>query len=284
MGAEAGRVAHHQGRFVGYGGLSLYYQSWMIDGAPARGALAIVHGLGEHCGAYANVVRRLAPAGFALYGFDLRGHGRSPGQRGAIRSWDEYRQDLRAFVGFVQQQEPGVPIFLLGHSLGGAIVLDYALRHPQGVRGAAAIGPAIGQVGISPVLMALARAVSLVWPTFSLPTGLDVAAISRDPRVVAAYRADPLVHGVGTARLAAETQRAVAWVHAHAAELRVPLLIQHGSADRIALPDGNRRFVAGVTGPDKELLEYAGAFHQVHNDICHETATADLLAWLERHL
>ena len=277
-------ITNQEGRFAAYGGLELYYQSWTSDEAPTRGVVVIVHGVGEHSSAYRNVVERLAPAGFTLYGFDLRGHGRSPGQRAFINSWDDYRQDLRAFISFVQAQQPTQPLFLLGHSMGGIIVLDYALRYPEGLRGVIAIGPAIGQLGISPVLMTIARLLSRVRPTFSMKSGLDATAISRDPQVVAAYRADPLVHDVGTARLAAEVEQTVAWIQAHAADLRVPLLIQHGQADRIAQPDGSRRFVGNVTESDKELHEYPGTFHQVHNDIGHEAAIADLLAWLERHL
>ncbi|MGA7670567.1 MAG: lysophospholipase, partial [Nitrolancea sp.] len=244
----------------------------------------IVHGLGEHSGEYEHVVERLVPAGFAVYGFDLRGHGRSPGQRAFIRSWDDYRQDVRAFLNLVAEEQPGQPHFLLGHSLGGIIVLDFALRHPDGLRGVIALGPAIGELGISPALRALARVVSRVRPSFSLGTGLEASAISRDPEVVAAYRSDPLVHDRGTARLGVESERIVDFIHSHAAELRLPLLIQHGEADRIAGIDGSRRFIANVTEPDKTLIEYPGAYHQVHNDLCHETVTADLLAWLERYL
>jgi alpha-beta hydrolase superfamily lysophospholipase len=284
MEASMSAITNHEGRFAAHGGPELYYQSWTPQEAPTRGVVVIVHGVGEHSSAYRNVVERLAPAGFTLYGFDLRGHGRSPGQRAFINSWDDYRQDLRAFMRFVQAQQPSQPLFLLGHSMGGIIVLDYTLRYPEDLRGVIAIAPAIGQIGISPVLMTIARFLSRVRPTFSMKSGLDAAAISRDPQVVAAYKADPLVHDVGTARLAAEVERTVAWIQAHAADLRVPLLIQHGQADRIAQPDGSRRFIDNVTEPDKELHEYPGAFHQVHNDLGHEAAIADLLAWLERHL
>ena len=266
------RLANHNATFAAYGGLSLYYQSWLFEGTPVRGSVVIVHGIGEHSGAYRNVVERLAPAGFALYGFDLRGHGRSPGRRAFIQSWDDYRQDVRAFARFVASQQPRQPLFLLGHSLGGIIALDYAVRHPDDLRGVIAIGPAIGELGISPALMTIARIVSRAWPSFTLRTGLDVSAISRDPDVISAYQSDPLVHDRGTARLAAETERAVTWVQAHASELRVPLLIQHGDADRIAGLDGSRRFMANAGTSDKTLCEYPGAFHQVHNDLCHEEA------------
>ena len=277
-------IAHREGLFAGSGGLNLSQQSWAAEGVPHRAATIIVHGVGEHSGAYGNVVERLAPAGFVAYGFDLRGHGRSPGQRGFITSWEDYRQDVHAFVHFVSTQQPAQPLFLLGHSLGGIIVLDYALRHPEDLRGVVAIAPAIGEVGVSPALMTIARIMSRAWPSFSLPTGLDVTAISRDLQFIAAYRADPLMHDRGTARLAAETERTVAWVQAHAGELRVPLLIQHGDADRIAHPGGSRRFVVHAGTSDKTLHEYPGAFHQVHNDVGHETVTVDLLAWLERRL
>jgi alpha-beta hydrolase superfamily lysophospholipase len=276
------QIAQHDGWFDGDGGLRLYYRSWTAAGRP-RASVIIVHGFGEHSGAYGNLVQRLAPAGYAVYGFDLRGHGRSPSRRGFIRSWDEYRGDVGAFVRFVEGQNPGVPLFLLGHSMGGIIVLDYALRTPGGLAGVIAIGPAIGSITVSPALVFLARVLSRIWPSFSRHMGLDGVAISRDPQVVEAYRADPLVHDVATARLGAEMARTVEWVQMHAANLQVPLLIQHGSADRIALPDGSRRFVAAVTAPDTEMIEYPDAFHQIHNDICREAVTADLLSWLERH-
>jgi alpha-beta hydrolase superfamily lysophospholipase len=284
MEASMSAITNQEGRFATHGGLELYYQSWVAHDRPTRGTVVIAHGIGEHSSAYRTVVERLVPAGFALYGFDLRGHGRSPGQRAYINSWDDYRQDLRAFMRFVQSQQPSQPLFLLGHSMGGIIVLDYALRYPEGLRGVIAIGPAIGQIVISPVLMAIARLISRVRPTFSMKSGLDVTAISRDPQVIATYKADPLVHDVGTARLASESEKTVAWIQEHAADLRVPILVQHGEADHIALPDGSRRFVSNVSEPDKELHEYSGAFHQVHNDIGHDVAIADLLAWLEQHL
>ena len=246
--------------------------------------VVIVHGLGEHSGEYEHVVERLVTAGFVVSGFDLRGHGRSPGKRAFIRYWDDYRQDLGAFLDVISAEYPRRPRFLLGHSLGGIIVLDYAIRAPEGLQGVMALAPAIGDLGISPAKRVLARVISRIRPSFSLGTGLDPSAISRDPAVVAAYRSDPLVHDRGTARLGVEAERTVDFIQSHAADLRVPLLIQHGEDDRIAGIDGSRRFVANVVETDKTLIEYPGASHQVHNDLCHETVTADLLAWLERHL
>jgi alpha-beta hydrolase superfamily lysophospholipase len=276
-------MEHREGTFQGAGGLELYYQRWRPEEG-ARAALAIVHGFGEHSGRYTNVMNHLVGRGYAIYGFDHRGHGRSPGQRGYINEWGEFREDVRAFLRMVSEGEPGRPLFLMGHSLGGLIVLEYALRHPEGLRGVIASGPALGQVGISPILLTLSRILSRVWPRLSLDTRLDATAISRDPTVVRAYQEDPLVHSKGTARLGTEMSEAIEWVQAHAADLRLPLLILQGEADRLVPPEASRAFFEKVTFPDKEWRGYEGGYHEPHNDIIRDQALSDLAGWLERHL
>jgi len=278
-----GEMNHSEGTFEGFGGLPLYYQRWRPEGEP-KAVLAIVHGFGEHSGRYTHVVNHLVPQGYAIYGFDLRGHGRSPGQRSYINRWAEFREDVRAFLTFVQGQEPGRPLFLLGHSMGGLIVLEYVLHDPEGLQGVIASGPALAQVGVSPFLMALSRLLSRIWPRFTIETKLDATAISRDPAVVEAYVNDPLVHSVGTARLGAEMTAAMEWVNAHAAELRVPLLILHGGADRLVPPEASRAFFERVALEDKTRHEYEGYYHEPHNDVGWERPLADLEAWLEEHL
>lgn len=276
-------MERREGTFAGAGGLELYYQCWRPEGRP-RAALAIVHGFGEHSGRYMNVVNHLVPRGYAVYGFDHRGHGRSPGQRGYIGAWEEFREDVRAFLNMVGREEPGCPLFLMGHSLGGLIVLEYALHDPQGLAGVIASGPALASVGVSPVLMVLARLLSRLWGRFTMDTRLDATAISRNPTVVRAYQEDPLVHSVGTARLGAEMNTAMAWTQAHAADLRLPLLILHGGADRLAPPEGSRAFFEKVVFPDKERYEYEGGYHEPHNDTIYSQVLSDLEGWLEKHL
>ncbi len=276
-------MEHREGKFQGAGGLELYYQCWRPEEEP-RAVLAIVHGFGEHSGRYMNVVNRLVPKGFAVWGFDHRGHGRSPGQRGYINEWAEFREDVHAFLQMVAGQEPGRPLFLMGHSMGGLIVLDYALHHPEGLNGVIASGPALGQVGIAPILLTLSRLLSRIWPRLSLDTGLDATAISRDPEVVKAYQEDPLVHSKGTPRLGTEMEKTMEWVQAHAADLRVPLLILQGEADRLVPPEASRAFFEKVTSPDKEWHGYEGGYHEPHNDVTREQALSDLEQWLERHL
>ncbi len=276
-------MEHREGSFRGAGGLELYDQCWRPEGEP-RAVLAVVHGFGEHSGRYMNVVDRLVPRGYAVWSFDHRGHGRSPGQRGYINEWSEFREDVRAFLRTVADQERGRPLFLMGHSLGGLIVLEYALHYPEGLKGVIASAPALGQVGISPFLLTMSRVLSRLLPRFSLDTGLDASAISRDPEVVRAYKEDPLVHSKGTPRLGTEMGKAIEWVQSHAGEFRLPLLVLQGEADRLVPPEASRAFFEKVTFPDKEWHGYAGGYHEPHNDITRDQALSDLESWLERHL
>ena len=275
----------YEGTFRSRDGLSLYFRGWRPESpTPPKAVVALVHGFGEHSGRYASLIHYLVPRGYALYAFDLRGHGRSPGRRGHINSWQEFREDVGAFLQEVRRYEDVRPLFLFGHSMGGLMVLDYALHHPEGLKGVIASGPVLAQPGVSPVLLFISRVLSRVWPTFSLDTHLDASAISRDPDVVAAYRADPLVHSRASARLGTELTRTVEWVMAHADAWRLPLLILHGGADRLAPPEGSRVFFDAVVFEDKARIEYPGGFHEPHNDVERERVLADIAAWLEAHL
>jgi alpha-beta hydrolase superfamily lysophospholipase len=275
-------MQHQEGTFKGSGGLDLYYQSWRPDG-PARAVMVIVHGHGEHSGRYAHVVNHLVPQGFAIYALDHRGHGRSPGQRGYTNSMAEFRGDVRALVQLAAAAHSECPLFVFGHSLGGLIGLDYILHHPEGLRGAVISAPAVGQVGVAPILLALSRILSRVWPTFSMSAGLDVNAISRDTQAVLAYQNDPLIHGLGTARLATEVMDTAVWCQANAHTLQLPLLMIHGTADTITAPADSRRFFDNVSSPDKTYIAYDGGYHESHNDIHHAQMLADLSAWLMAH-
>ncbi|AFY33597.1 alpha/beta hydrolase [Calothrix sp. PCC 7507] len=279
-------IYHSEGTFKGVGGLDLYYQSWHPEGK-VKGILAIVHGLGAHSDRYTNIIQHLIPKQYIVYGLDLRGHGRSQGQRGHINAWSEFRDDLQAFLKLIQTQQPKCPIFLLGHSLGSVIVLDYVLRYPQEAKvlqGAIALAPTLGKVGVSKIRLLIGNLLSQVWPRFTLSTGIDLTAGSRDEKILAAYAQDTLRHTRASARLATEFFATVAWINAHAADWQLPLLILHGSADRVALPEGGDIFCQKVAGTDKTRVEYAGAYHELQNDLNYQEVLADLENWLERHL
>ncbi len=274
---------HNEGTFSGCGGLELYYQRWRPEGE-LKAAVAIVHGFGEHSGRYSNVVDWFVPKGYAIYAFDLRGHGRSPGPRGYVNRWADLRGDVKSFLELVHEQEPAQAVFLLGHSMGGLIVLEYVLHYPGGLVGVIGSGPVLAQVGISPFLMTMSKILSGILPRLTLNTKLDATTISRDPAVVEAYVNDPLVHSLGTPRLGTELTRAIEWTQAHAAEMRVPCLIVHGSADRLAPPEGSRLFYENVTLSDKERQVYEDYYHEVFNDVGKERVLAAVEAWVEHHL
>ena len=277
------------------GGLELFARRW-APGARPRAAVAIVHGFGDHSGRYADAVRPLTAAGFAVHGFDLRGHGRSAGRRGHIDAWSDYRGDIDRYLDHVRSQETtGTPLFLYGHSLGAAIVLEYGLHRQEGsagvedgLVGVVASSPALRPKGVrSPVLEGLAAGMSRVWPTIALNVPLEDEALSRSPERVAAAKADPLNHRRLTARGTVETLRALAWTEAHAGEWRLPLFIFHGSADRVIDPAGTVAFADNARAggaPDVELRIYEGGYHEAHNDIDAAAVEADVVDWLDRHL
>ncbi len=268
------------GTFAGSGGLELYSQCWR-PGGQARAALAIVHGMGEHSGRYKNVTNALVPRGYAIHAFDLRGCGRSPGQRGHIDSWSQFRDDVSAFLRSVREQEPRAPLFLMGHSMGGLIVLDYVLRRPEGLAGTVVSAAGLEPLGVAkPWMVLLAKLLTRIWPSLSLDVGLEAAAVSRNPAVVEAYTNDPLCHSKGSVRWGTESLAVIDWIKAHAGEIEIPILMAHGNADRLVSLSGTKAFFDAVTFADKEIHLYEGGYHEPHNDIDHEQVLADYASWL----
>ncbi|WP_353931016.1 lysophospholipase [Okeanomitos corallinicola TIOX110] len=277
---------HSVGTLKGVGGLDLYYQNWNPDGK-VKGILVLIHGLGGHSGLYGNIIEHLLPQKYSVYALDLRGHGNSPGQRGYINAWAEYRDDVRNFVKMIRQQNPECPIFLFGHSMGGMIVLEYILRYPEdnsALQGVIAVAPSVGEVKVSLVRVLLGKMLSQVWPRFSLNTGLDMTAGSRDPQVIAAYVQDPLRHTRATARFSTEFFATLKWIQTHAQEWQAPLLILHGGADRIVLPEGSKIFYQRINYPDKLRIEYPEAYHDLHCDLNYQEVLIDLSNWMNKHL
>ncbi|MGH7509800.1 MAG: lysophospholipase [Gemmatimonadales bacterium] len=277
-------VEHREGSFFGYGQISLFYQAWVSTAATPRAMLVNLHGLGDHSGLYPALTEYFPARGIPVYAFDMRGNGRSPGQRAYLSGWHEYRGDLHAFLARVREWEPDLPLFVLGNSLGGLVVLEYALHYPEGMDGVIAAAPALGDVGVPPLLMALGRVMSRIWPRFSLEVGMDLSGLARDPNVVEALVTDPLFHRRGTARLATEVTSAIARVQSQAAGLSVPLLILHGSEDRMVPPGGSRRFFSRLRLADRQFLEYPGAYHALFADLDYEKVLGDLERWMEGHL
>lgn len=275
-------MKHLEGRFSGFDNLSLYYQGWQPE-QDIQAIVVMVHGLGGHSNLFDPAVQYLVPHGYAIYAFDLRGHGRSPGQRGYINTWNEFRQDLHQFVQQIHQQHSASPCFLWGHSLGGTIALDYALRSPQNLKGLIVTAPALGKVQISPFKLALGYMLSKILPRFSLRLGLRKDLCLKDPDICAAYLQDPLRHDYGSARLATEFFATVGWIYQHIADLKIPLLLLHCQEDEIILAEASRDFFQKVMVADKEHREYSGCYHDLYLDANYQVL-ADLNYWLKQHI
>ncbi len=272
-------MQHQEGHFSGVNETKLYYQSWYPPGRP-QAVVALVHGFGEHSSRYAHVANELVRRNMAVYGFDLRGHGRSDGQKGHIDAFAEFRGDVAAYLKMIAQKEPNCPLFLLGHSMGGLIVLNYGLHYPEGLAGVIASSPHLADPPVSPVLVKIGQVLSNVWPTFSINAGLDTQALSRDTKEVQAYENDPLVHGKATPRLSTELATAVEWTQKHAAEFQPPLLIIHGDADTLTSPDASSHFYENVNSDNKSYISYEGGYHESFNDIHRERVITEVGQWL----
>jgi len=273
-------MQHQESEFIAYGNVPLYYQVWRPD-TPSRASLIIVHGLSEHSSRYMSLVNALVPQGITIYTFDHRGHGRSARElRAHVNDWAEYRGDVRAFVELVLAQESHVPLFLMGHSMGGLIAANYALHHPQELHGVVLSAPPLGDVGVSPLLRLLGRVVSVLKPDAVFKSGLELNGISRDPLVVEAYNNDPLIHGKITARWSVEFFKAIDWTRDRAEEFKPPVLIFHGDADQLVPIAGSRDFFNNIQQPDKRYITYTGGYHESLGDIHYEQVAADIQDWL----
>jgi alpha-beta hydrolase superfamily lysophospholipase len=209
--------------------VTFYIQGWEPEGKP-KAIVCLLHGLGEHTGRYEHVGAALNEAGYALFGFDLRGHGQSSGPRGHIPSLDAALSDIHQFIGFQRQNFPDTPIFLYGHSLGGMLALTYIIQYDAALNGVVVTGAGLrSPLQEQKAKVALAKILGSLIPAVTLPSGLDSATISRDPEVVKKYVDDPLVHDRISAGLGKANLSGVDICFARANEFSIPLLMMHGT-------------------------------------------------------
>jgi acylglycerol lipase len=273
-------MQHLDARFLSCDGLSLYQQCWLPE-SDCRAIVVVIHGINEHSGRYAHLAADLNRHNFALYGMDLRGHGKSDGPRAWIDSFDDFLDDVEVFLDQVRQQQPGKPIFLLGHSMGGIIVAWLAITLPPKVQGLIFSGPAILVGGkVFPVLRRLASFFSLIWPSLRL-VRMGCQFISRDPQVIDDFKNDPLVfHGRFPVRTGAEILHAAKLVQQRMEEIRLPFLVMHGTGDIVADSDGSRQLYDRASSTDKTIHLYEGLYHEIFSEPEREQVISDLLAWL----
>ena len=262
--------------------LRIHVKTW-LPAVPPVGVVVIAHGFAEHGGRYAAVAERLVAAGIAVRALDHRGHGLSEGKRTSIVRFADYVDDLSTVIGQARERWPSLHLVLLGHSMGGLIALDLAVRQTIPLEGLVLSAPAACPREVSTFTLAVGRALSRVAPKTGV-LRLPLNRISRDPAVVDAYNNDPLVFRTPIrARLGAEMLDAMDRVDAGLPSLRVPLLVMQGTADGLVDPGCGPHVYDRAGSIDKTLKMYDGLWHEIFNEPEREHVLDDLTAWLGTH-
>lgn len=250
-----------------------------------KGVLILIHGLGEHSGRYHEFSQYLARHGWRVYLYDQRGHGKTPGLRAYVDTFGDLVEDLLTFIKHVKNQEPGKKLFLMGHSFGGQVAINFLAQHPREVKGAILSSPNIRLALQVPwIKRVLGRLVSNLLPSLSVPNDINPKDISHDQNVVRAYINDRLVYNKITIRLGAELLENLEHVMELAHKIKTPCLIFHGSADKVTSPEGSKDFFNNLHLKDRKLKIYPGFFHETLNEMGKERVYDDVHTWLEKRI
>lgn len=265
-------------------GCELSLKIWLPAEHP-KAALALIHGIGEHSGRYHHVARFFQARGYAIFALDLRGHGQSKGNRGHVARFGDYMADAQVLIDLAHEKTPDVPVFLVGHSMGGLITLAYTLKHPDELSGIIVSSP-----GLRPILSVpgwkifMGNLLSNLWPSFSMENGIDIRMVTRHPDVIAADGLDPLVHARVSARWFTEFNLTRTWVMEEANTLAVPALILQGGQDQVTDPHAAREIFERIGMDDKHHIEYPELYHEIFNEPEQEDVFHDIEAWLTPRL
>lgn len=268
--------------FEGGGGLRIFMRSWRPDAAP-RGVVAICHGVNSHSGQFFWAAEQFVAAGLAVYALDLRGRGKSEGERFYVEHIRDYVGDLAQLISIAKSREHGLPVYLLGHSAGGVTSCIYTLDHQEELAGLICESFAF-QVPAPDVALAVIKGVSHLAPHAHV-LKLKNEDFSRDPAWVASMNADPLIAGeVQPSATVAALVRADERLKTEFGRITLPVLILHGTADKATKPAGSQLFFDTAGSADKTLKLYDGHFHDLLNDFGKEEVMADIQAWIDARL
>jgi alpha-beta hydrolase superfamily lysophospholipase len=272
-------IAHEEGRLEGVGGVEIFWQSWTP--APVRAVVVLAHGASEHSGRYAWTAEQLGERGYATVALDHRGHGRSEGARAFIDRIEHAVQDLDQLVDRTTAAHHDVPLFLLGHSVGGCISIAYSVRHQDKLDGLLLSAPLAALEAASLVERVAGHVLSRVAPRLGV-IPIDSTTVSRDPGVVRDYDSDPLNHrGKLPARTVHELASTVASFPEDVARLRLPLLLMHGTDDRLVPIHGAEMVDERVGSEDKTFIRYEGLYHEILNEPERDRVVGDIADWLD---
>src|SRR5215467_1229085 len=271
-----------EGSFKGVDGIKIFTREWQPAGKP-HAVVVISHGFNAHSGQYEWVAQQFVSNGLAVYALEHRGHGHSEGERFFVKKFADWTTDLATFIDMVEAHEPGLPVFLLGHSAGGVIACVYALEHQHKIAGLICEDFAY-QVPAPDIALAIVKGLSHIAP-HATALKLKNEDFSRDPAVVAALNADPLIANESQpSETVAELVRADQLLKKSFQLITLPLLILHGTADKVTKPSGSKEFYEKAGSSDKTLKLYEGHFHDLLADVGKQQVMADIQAWIDAHL
>ncbi len=252
--------------------------------AKVKGVICLVHGMGEHCGRYGHFFRFFDAKGFACLSLDLRGHGKSEGKRGHTPSYSRLLDDVDLLLARAADRYPSAPRFLYGHSMGGNLVVNHGLRRHSEAQGIVASSPWL-ELAFQPpwIKVALGRLMNRIYPGMGMSAGLETEALCRDPAVVKAYVDDPLVHGKITPRLFLGMYESGRWALDHASELGVPILLMHGTGDRLTSAEASKDF-CNKAGGECRIKLWPGLYHELHNEPEKKEVMEFADRWLDQRL
>jgi alpha-beta hydrolase superfamily lysophospholipase len=277
-------MKHQDGFFSNQENQSIYYQTWLPDES-ARAVLLIAHGLNEHCGRYQHLAEYFVKEGYAIFGFDYPGHGKSEGTRSYVKDFSEFTETLLIYIEKIKEWQPNLPIFIVGHSMGGLVGAHLLIDHPDQVAGAILSGSLIlVPDNISPLTITIGKIISTILPKLGL-AAIDSSGLSRDPNIVQAYIADPLVFtGKVTTNLSIKMNQAMDRVVTDGGKINLPLLLLHGKADYIVDPVSTQFLYDLVSSENKKIIYYEGFYHEIYNEPEHEQVFEDVSSWLNKQL
>ena len=278
-------MKHEEGHFQNIRNTNIYWQSWLPENEP-RALLLIVHGYAGHSGRWTNVVNHFVPNGFAVYGMDLIGHGRSEGTRGYVRKFEDFTETLHLFLRMVRGMQAEKPIYMIGFSLGALIASVYLLDHQKQLAGAVLLGATVKVPEyISSFTIFIGKILSAILPKAGLFAFEDEEGISRDQTVVEAFKNDPLAYrGKVKARLASEELKALIRLNKEFRQITLPILILHGTADRYVDPENAQLTFNLIQSKDKQIKVYEGFYHELFSEPEREIVFADMEEWLNQRI
>ncbi|ERM84144.1 hypothetical protein P872_15280 [Rhodonellum psychrophilum GCM71 = DSM 17998] len=278
-------MKHLETEYTTHDGIKLYLQAWLPE--VPKAAVLIVHGLGEHSGRYMHFAEKLASHHISVFTFDGRGHGKSslPSPTAYFENYEDYLKDIDALFGKVKGFAGSIPSFIFGHSMGGGLVTSYVVNYQPDARGivlsAAALMPA---ENVSKILIAASAWISKLAPKLKV-LKLDSKMVSRDQEEVRKYDEDPLVyHQAVAARTAYEILRMMGQVEEKMPSFTLPILILHGTDDKLINPKGSDLLYGKISSQDKNLIKYPGLYHELLNEFEKEQIMDEILIWIEKRL